>query len=144
MMRLSTSRQAQQAFRRLSCTITRALCTPQELSRIITVRQRRTFSFVSLRFITQVRRCTGSEALSQGARRCFSRAVKPEFILDTVSREKCTIVWLLVPWAQDILDAIDSGEVTLSKYELSQWRLMHIGAQPVPPSLIARWKKGFP
>ena len=61
-------------FPRLSCTITRALCTPQELSRIITVRQRRTFSFVSLRFIIQVRRCTGSEALSQGARRCFSRA----------------------------------------------------------------------
>lgn len=49
-----------------------------------------------------------------------------------------------MPWAQDILDAIDSGEVTLSKYELSQWRLMHIGAQPVPPSLIARWKKVFP
>ncbi len=48
-----------------------------------------------------------------------------------------------MPWAQDILDAIDSGEVTLSKYELSQWRLMHIGAQPVPPSLIARWKKVF-
>lgn len=69
------------------------------------------------------------------------KGVKPEFILDTVSREKCTIVWLLVPWAQDILDAIDSGEVTLSKYELSQWRLMHIGAQPVPPSLIARWKR---
>ena len=31
-------------------------------------------SFVSLRFIIQVRRCTGSEALSQGARLCFSRA----------------------------------------------------------------------
>lgn len=72
--RLSTSRQAQQASRRLSCTITRALCTPQELSRIIMVRPRRTFSFVSLPFITQVRRCTGSEALSQGARLCFSRA----------------------------------------------------------------------
>ena len=51
-----------------------SLCTPQELSRIIMVRQRRTFSFVSLPFITQVQRCTGSEALSQGARLCFSRA----------------------------------------------------------------------
>ncbi|MBR6259533.1 MAG: AMP-binding protein, partial [Oscillospiraceae bacterium] len=62
----------------------------------------------------------------------------------TVSREKCTIVWLLVPWAQDILDAIDSGRVNLADYELSQWRLMHIGAQPVPPSLIERWMKHFP
>ncbi|MBQ0084422.1 MAG: AMP-binding protein, partial [Clostridiales bacterium] len=25
-----------------------------------------------------------------------------------------------------------------------QWRLMHIGAQPVPPSLIRRWLKYFP
>ena len=29
--------------------------------------------------------------------------------------------------------AIDSGEVNLKDYRLSQWRLMHIGAQPVPP-----------
>ncbi|MBO6141086.1 MAG: acyl--CoA ligase [Ruminococcus sp.] len=72
------------------------------------------------------------------------KGAKPEFIIDTVSKEKCTIVWLLVPWAQDILDAIDRGDIDLSKYELSQWRLMHIGAQPVPPSLIARWKTVFP
>ncbi|MBR5447562.1 MAG: AMP-binding protein, partial [Clostridia bacterium] len=47
-------------------------------------------------------------------------------------------------WAQDILDAIDSGKVELSKYRMSQLRLMHIGAQPVPPSLINRWLKIFP
>ncbi|MBR6707906.1 MAG: AMP-binding protein, partial [Clostridia bacterium] len=29
-------------------------------------------------------------------------------------------------------------------YHLSQWRLMHIGAQPVPPSLIKRWMDYFP
>ncbi len=72
------------------------------------------------------------------------KGVKPEFIIDAVSREHCTIVWLLVPWAQDILDAIDRGDINLADYELDQWRLMHIGAQPVPPSLIARWKKVFP
>ena len=53
-------------------------------------------------------------------------------------------MWLLVPWAQDILDAIDSGDINLADYNLDQWRLMHIGAQPVPPSLIERWKKHFP
>ncbi|MDY3954211.1 MAG: AMP-binding protein, partial [Anaerovoracaceae bacterium] len=57
---------------------------------------------------------------------------------------KCTIVWLLVPWAQDILDAIERGEVKLEDYRLDQWRLMHIGAQPVPQSLIHRWKQYFP
>ncbi|MBQ9438529.1 MAG: AMP-binding protein, partial [Lachnospiraceae bacterium] len=50
----------------------------------------------------------------------------------------------LVPWAQDILDAFDRGDLAPSDYELSQWRLMHIGAQPVPPSLIRRWKEYFP
>jgi len=59
-------------------------------------------------------------------------------------RREITIVWLLVPWAQDILDAIERGDVKLEDYDLSQWRLMHIGAQPVPPSLIRRWKKYFP
>jgi acyl-CoA synthetase (AMP-forming)/AMP-acid ligase II len=83
-------------------------------------------------------------SLLAGSKAVLLRGVKPEWILKTVSEEKITIVWLLVPWAQDILDAIESGAVRLEDYELSQWRLMHIGAQPVPPSLIRRWKKHFP
>lgn len=83
-------------------------------------------------------------SLLSGSKAVLLRGVKPEWILKTVSEEKITIVWLLVPWAQDILDAIESGDVDLEDYELSQWRLMHIGAQPVPRSLINRWKKYFP
>ncbi|MBR0057017.1 MAG: acyl--CoA ligase, partial [Kiritimatiellae bacterium] len=79
-----------------------------------------------------------------GGRAVLLRGVKPEWILRAVSEEKCTIVWLLVPWAQDILDAIDAGAVKLDDYALAQWRLMHIGAQPVPPSLIQRWLHVFP
>lgn len=79
-----------------------------------------------------------------GGKAVLLKGTKPEFILNAVSQEKCTIVWLLVPWAQDILDAIDRGDVNIDKLELSQWRLMHIGAQPVPQSLIKRWLKLFP
>ena len=79
-----------------------------------------------------------------GGKAVILKGVKPEWILRAVSEERCTIVWLLVPWAQDILDAIDSGAVNLAEYKLDQWRLMHIGAQPVPPSLIKRWKGVFP
>ncbi len=79
-----------------------------------------------------------------GGKSVLLKGVKPEWILRAVSEEHCTIVWLLVPWAQDILDSIDRGDVKLSDYELKQWRLMHIGAQPVPPSLIKRWKTVFP
>ena len=79
-----------------------------------------------------------------GSKAVLLKGTKPEYILDAVSKEKCTIVWLLVPWAQDILEAIESGRVNLADYELDQWRLMHIGAQPVPPSLIKKWKEIFP
>ena len=79
-----------------------------------------------------------------GAKSVLLKGTKPDIILNAVSQERCTIVWLLVPWAQDILDAIDRGEINIDRLELSQWRLMHIGAQPVPPSLIKRWKEIFP
>ncbi len=83
-------------------------------------------------------------SLLSGSKAVLLRGVKPEWILRTVTEEKCTIVWLLVPWAQDMLDEIESGKIKLDDYLLSQWRLMHIGAQPVPPSLIRRWLKYFP
>ena len=79
-----------------------------------------------------------------GGKAVLLKGVKPEWILRAVSEEHCTIVWLLVPWAQDILDAIERGDVKLADYKLDQWRLMHIGAQPVPPSLVKRWKTVFP
>ncbi len=79
-----------------------------------------------------------------GAPAVILKGIKPKWILDAVSEEKATIVWLLVPWAQDILIAIENGDVNLEDYALDQWRLMHIGAQPVPPALIKQWKEIFP
>ncbi len=83
-------------------------------------------------------------SLLSGSRAVLLKGVSPEWILRAVSEERCTIVWLLVPWAQDILDAIDRGAISMADYRLDQWRLMHVGAQPVPPSLIKRWMKVFP
>lgn len=79
-----------------------------------------------------------------GAPAVILKGIKPQWILEAVSEERVSIVWLLVPWAQDILVAIENGDVNLQDYRLDQWRLMHIGAQPVPPSLIKNWKKVFP
>ena len=83
-------------------------------------------------------------SLLSGGRSVLLRGVSPEWVLETVSDERATIVWLLVPWAQDILDAIDRGDIDISDLRLENWRLMHVGAQPVPPSLIKRWKERFP
>ncbi len=74
-----------------------------------------------------------------GAKAVLLKGIRPEWILEAISEEGVTVVFLLVPWAQDILIAIERGEVRLEDYRLSQWRLMHIGAQPVPPSLIKNW-----
>jgi acyl-CoA synthetase (AMP-forming)/AMP-acid ligase II len=79
-----------------------------------------------------------------GARAVILKGISPEWVLEAVSEEKATIVWLLVPWAQDILVKLDRGEIRLADYRLAQWRLMHIGAQPVPPSLVKRWREYFP
>ena len=83
-------------------------------------------------------------SLVVGGKAVILKGTKPQWIIKTASDEKCSIIWLLVPWAQDILDAIERKDIDLSGYELSQWRLMHIGAQPVPPSLIKRWLSVFP
>ncbi|MBQ7657223.1 MAG: acyl--CoA ligase [Clostridia bacterium] len=83
-------------------------------------------------------------SLYTGSRAVILKGNKPQAILETVSMERCTIVWLLVPWAQDILMALDRGDLRIEDFQLSQWRLMHIGAQPVPPSLIRHWLQYFP
>jgi acyl-CoA synthetase (AMP-forming)/AMP-acid ligase II len=83
-------------------------------------------------------------SLLAGGSAVLLRGIRPKWIVEAAAGERATIVWLLVPWAQDILDAIESGEINLADYDLSAWRLMHIGAQPVPPSLIRRWLKHFP
>ena len=83
-------------------------------------------------------------SLMVGGRATLLTEISPQYIFEAVDNERGTIVWLLVPWAQDILKALDRGELKKEDYDLSCWRLMHIGAQPVPPSLVKHWKEYFP
>jgi acyl-CoA synthetase (AMP-forming)/AMP-acid ligase II len=83
-------------------------------------------------------------SLIVGGRATILTEISPQNIFEAVHQERGTIVWLLVPWVQDILGAMDRGELRKDDYDLTCWRLMHIGAQPVPPSLVKRWKEYFP
>ena len=83
-------------------------------------------------------------SLIVGGRATLLTEISPRYIFEAIHRERGTVVFLLVPWAQDILGAMDRGELKKEDYDLSCWRLMHIGAQPVPPSLIKHWKEYFP
>jgi acyl-CoA synthetase (AMP-forming)/AMP-acid ligase II len=83
-------------------------------------------------------------SLLVGGRSTLLNEITPEAIFEAIDREKGTIVWLLVPWVQDILSALDRKELNKDAYDLNSLRLMHIGAQPVPPILVQWWKKYFP
>lgn len=70
--------------------------------------------------------------------------VTAKLILETINKEKITICMLLVPWLQDIVTALDRGDLKLADYDVSSLRLVHSGAQPIPPVLVRRFIKFFP
>jgi acyl-coenzyme A synthetase/AMP-(fatty) acid ligase len=46
--------------------------------------------------------------------------------------EKGTDILFVVPIAVAMLNALKSGQIKLSDYDLSSWKYLEIGAQPVP------------
>jgi acyl-CoA synthetase (AMP-forming)/AMP-acid ligase II len=81
----------------------------------------------------------GRAVLTTGGER-----VTAKIILETMSKEKITLCMLLVPWLQDIVTALDKGDLKLSDYDVSSLRLAHSGAQPIPQVLVRRFLKYFP
>ena len=71
-------------------------------------------------------------------------SISPVKIMNVIEAENIGIAFLLVSHIQDILDAIEIGNLNVDKMNLSSFRLMHSGAQPVPASLIQRWICVFP
>jgi acyl-CoA synthetase (AMP-forming)/AMP-acid ligase II len=57
---------------------------------------------------------------------------EPKWIMDALAEEKGTDILFVVPVAVAVLNAIKNGEIKLSDYDLSSWRYLEIGAQPVP------------
>ncbi len=70
--------------------------------------------------------------------------ITPQAIFSAIQEERCTVVMLLVPWIQDILSEIETGRLNKGDYDLSSWRLLLLGAQPVPPTLITTFYGLFP
>jgi fatty-acyl-CoA synthase len=62
----------------------------------------------------------------------------PKYIIDAMAEEKCTDTLFVVPIAIMILNAIDNGTINLADYDLSAWRYMEIGAQPVPFDIMKK------
>ncbi|HME44494.1 MAG TPA: class I adenylate-forming enzyme family protein [Syntrophorhabdales bacterium] len=80
----------------------------------------------------------GATAVIQGDK------ITPKAIFEVMEEEKASVNMLLVPWIQDILTELETGTLKKENYDLSHWRLVMTGAQPVPPSLVKHLKEEFP
>jgi len=60
----------------------------------------------------------------------------PKWIMEAIDAEKCTDMLFVVPIGMAILNALEKGEIKLSDYDLSSWKYMEIGAQPVPYDIM--------
>lgn len=66
------------------------------------------------------------------------------YIFDALAEEKCTDTLFVVPIAIMALNAIDDGTINLADYDLSAWRYMEIGAQPVPFDIMKKLVETLP
>ena len=67
-----------------------------------------------------------------------------KYIIDAMAEEKCTDTLFVVPVAIMVLNAIDNGSIKLADYDLSAWRYMEIGAQPVPFDIMKKLVDNLP
>jgi fatty-acyl-CoA synthase len=68
----------------------------------------------------------------------------PKYIIEAIAEEKCTDTLFVVPVGIMILNAIENGTINISDYDLSAWRYMEIGAQPVPFDIMKKLVDNLP
>lgn len=79
-----------------------------------------------------------------GARAVLLLGFSVPAFFEAMSREQVTIAFLLLPWVQDILLNLKNGALKPGNYSLEHWRLMHMGAQPIPPCVVRQFRDYFP
>jgi acyl-CoA synthetase (AMP-forming)/AMP-acid ligase II len=70
--------------------------------------------------------------------------ITPGLILQAIQAEQVTICFLFARWLEEIVSALESGSLSLRDYDLSSLRLVHSGAQPIPPVLVRSFLQHFP
>jgi acyl-CoA synthetase (AMP-forming)/AMP-acid ligase II len=74
----------------------------------------------------------------------LTEMVSPQYIFEAIHNEGIKVIFSLVPWTLDILEALDKGKLKREDYNLKGWHILQMGAQPIPTNLIRRWKEYFP
>jgi len=68
----------------------------------------------------------------------------PKWVIEAVAEEACTDMLFVVPIAIALLNAMDRGDIDLADYDLSSWKYMEIGAQPVPFDIMKQLVERLP
>jgi acyl-CoA synthetase (AMP-forming)/AMP-acid ligase II/acyl carrier protein len=68
----------------------------------------------------------------------------PRWIIEAIAEEKATDVLFVVPIAIDLLNSIEKGRLDPADYDLTAWRYLEIGAQPVPFAVLKRLVNTLP
>ncbi|HSL62925.1 MAG TPA: AMP-binding protein [Desulfotignum sp.] len=68
----------------------------------------------------------------------------PKWIIEAIATEGCTDTLFVVPIAIAILNAVNKGTIRLSDYDLSSWKYMEVGAQPVPFDIMKELVEKLP
>lgn len=69
---------------------------------------------------------------------------EPKWIMEAIAQEKGTDILFVVPVAVMILNAIKTGKLKLSDYDLSSLKYLEICAQPVPFEIMKGLVENFP
>lgn len=68
----------------------------------------------------------------------------PKWIIEAISEDRCTDMLFVVPIAIALLNAIADKAITLADYDLSSWKYIEIGAQPVPFDIMKKLVETLP
>jgi acyl-CoA synthetase (AMP-forming)/AMP-acid ligase II len=68
----------------------------------------------------------------------------PKWIIETMAEEKGKDIVFVVPIAVAVLNAIKNGDIKLADYDLSSWRYVGLGAQPIPFDVIKNVSDALP
>ncbi len=61
---------------------------------------------------------------------------EPESILEAVDQDKANGLLVVVPMCVDLINRVQDGDIDLNKYDLSSWKYITTGAQPVPHHIV--------
>jgi len=68
----------------------------------------------------------------------------PQWILEAIDEEKGNGILLVVPTCVDLIKRIENREIKLQNYDLSSWKYLMTGAQPVPHKIFETLIRALP